>query len=59
MIKAHQNEKVYDAAIKWFVRLRAKNITDSEQDAFFEWLFKSNGHQQTFADVLKLWGRIV
>lgn len=58
MIKAHQNEDVYGTATKWFVRLRAENITENEQDVFFEWLFKSNRHQQTFADVLTLWDRL-
>jgi ferric-dicitrate binding protein FerR (iron transport regulator) len=48
------DEDIYGIAIKWFVRLRADNITANEQDDFFEWFFKSKDNHQTFADVLTL-----
>ncbi|MFT6751489.1 MAG: ferric-dicitrate binding protein FerR (iron transport regulator) [Candidatus Azotimanducaceae bacterium] len=52
------DEDIYGIAIKWFVRLRADNITANEQDDFFEWFFKSKDNHQTFADVLTLWDRL-
>jgi ferric-dicitrate binding protein FerR (iron transport regulator) len=58
MVNLHQHEGMYDTATKWFVRLRAENITDREHDQFFEWLFESSKHQQIFVDVLKLWDRL-
>jgi len=65
MFKAVQNEEHDETysetqsedvvAIRWFVRLRAEDKTEIEQDQFLDWLFESQTNQQAFTEILSLW----
>lgn len=42
-------------ACEWFVRLKAKDITDAECDQHSDWIEKSPDHQQAYLDLNQQW----
>ena len=55
MTRSTVSEASSDAAIEWFVRLRADDVTDLERSRFFQWLRVKREHQQAFIETLRLW----
>ncbi len=55
MENSQLTEETTDAAIAWFVRLRATDVTDLERALFFSWLREAREHQQAFVEILKMW----
>ncbi len=48
-------DQAADAAIEWFVRLRAEDVTEAERGKFIAWLREAREHQQAFVETLQQW----
>lgn len=55
MGKSAVADEIAEAAITWFARLRADDVSDRDRERFFAWLRAGPEHQQAFVEVLQLW----
>jgi transmembrane sensor len=45
-------------AARWFARLSSENCSDTEEQAFFDWLHASPRHEAAYRSLQKLWGQL-
>ncbi len=53
-----QTSEITEQAIAWFMRLRADDISDEDQEAYAEWLLSDPGHVDAYAQVEANWGTL-
>ncbi len=55
MADTQVTDEMADAAITWFARLRADDVTASDRAGFLNWLREHRDHQIAFVEILNLW----
>ena len=58
MIKPEIDETTMDTAIFWFVRQKADNISEVEENEFFDWLLENKDHQSALGEIAGLWNKL-
>lgn len=55
MDKSRVTDEMANAAIEWFARLRADDVSDGDRERFVAWLRDHRLHQVAFIEILRLW----
>jgi transmembrane sensor len=56
--KESSDDPVGDAAIKWFVRMRAGTLSSEERTSFETWLASDEANAAAFEDILHMYGHL-